>query len=307
MQATSLSGALRPAIWHARTVLGPIVNSLAASSTAYSTASGKIKVENPVVDLDGDEMTRVIWKQIKEKLVFPYLDLDLKYYDLGLPSRDATDDQARRLALITIDAANAIKRYNVGIKCATITPDEGRVKEFGLKKAAPPLPCHRRLCRHHPVEQMWKSPNGTIRNILNGTVFREPIVIENIPRLVPGWRKPIVVGRHAFGDQYRATDLAIDEPGKLELVYTPAGGAEAQRWEVYQFKGPGVAMGMYNTEESIHGFAESCFQYALSRKWPLYLSTKNTILKKYDGRFMQIFEEIYRAKYKQQFEASGIW
>lgn len=199
-----------------------------------------------------------------------------------MTSRDATDDQ------ITIDAANAIKQYNVGIKCATITPDEGRVKEFNLKK-------------------MWKSPNGTIRNILNGTVFREPIVIENIPRLVPGWRRPIVVGRHAFGDQYRATDLVIDGPGKLELTFTPANGGKPETYEVYDFKGPGVALGMYNTEESIRGFADSCFQYALSRGWPLYLSTKNTILKKYDGKFMQVFAELYDATYKKQFEDAGIW
>ncbi|EFN59017.1 hypothetical protein CHLNCDRAFT_55969 [Chlorella variabilis] len=255
-----------------------------------ASAAGKIKVENPVVDLDGDEMTRVIWNQIKEKLIFPYVDLKLEYYDLGLPSRDATDDQ------ITIDAANAIKKHSVGIKCATITPDEGRVKEFGLKK-------------------MWRSPNGTIRNILNGTVFREPIVIDNIPRLVPGWKKPIVVGRHAFGDQYRATDFVVDGPGKLEMIFTPEGGGAPQQFTIYDFKGKraagliwaGVALGMYNTEESIRGFAESCFQYALSRKWPLYLSTKNTILKKYDGRFMQIFDEIYHTKYQTQFENLGIW
>ncbi|PSC67246.1 isocitrate NADP-dependent [Micractinium conductrix] len=247
-----------------------------------AAAGAKIKVANPVVDLDGDEMTRVIWNQIKEKLIFPYVDLEIKYFDLGLPSRDQTDDQ------ITIDAAEAIKKYNVGIKCATITPDEARVKEFGLKK-------------------MWKSPNGTIRNILNGTVFREPIVIDNIPRLVPGWKKPIVVGRHAFGDQYKATDFVVDGPGKLEMTFTPADGGKPKQYTIYDFKGAGVGMGMYNTEESIRGFAESCFQYALSRKWPLYLSTKNTILKKYDGRFMQIFDEIYRTKYQSQFENLGIW
>jgi isocitrate dehydrogenase len=225
---------------------------------------------------------RVIWASIKDKLIFPYVDVDIKYYDLSVTSRDATDDQ------ITVDAAEAIKKYNVGIKCATITPDEARVKEFNLKK-------------------MWRSPNGTIRNILNGTVFREPIVISNVPRLVPGWNRPIVVGRHAFGDQYRATDLVVDRPGSLELIFTPADGGEPQVMKVYDFKGPGVALGMYNTEESIRGFAESCFQYALSRGWPLYLSTKNTILKKYDGRFMQIFDEIYEAKYRKEFEAAGIF
>jgi len=244
--------------------------------------SNKIKVENPVVDLDGDEMTRVIWTMIKEKLVLPYLDLEIKYFDLGLPNRDATNDQ------VTIDAAEAIKQYHVGIKCATITPDEARVKEFDLKK-------------------MWKSPNGTIRNILNGTVFREPIVISNIPRLVPGWTKPIVVGRHAFGDQYRATDLRVPGPGKFELVYTPADGSGAQVMNVYDFEGPGVGLAMYNTDESIQGFAKSCFEYALEKKWPLYLSTKNTILKAYDGRFLMIFAEIYEKEYKSQFEAAGIW
>ncbi|KAL6773713.1 IDH3 [Auxenochlorella protothecoides x Auxenochlorella symbiontica] len=245
-------------------------------------AAARIAVANPIVDLDGDEMTRVIWDQIKEKLIFPYIDLDIKYYDLSVESRDATNDQ------ITVDAAEAIKKYNVGIKCATITPDEARVKEFGLK-------------------QMWRSPNGTIRNILNGTVFREPIVIENIPRIVPGWRKPIVVGRHAFGDQYKATDLVVPGAGKLELRFTPDDGGEVQNFEVFKFQGPGVGLAMYNTEESIRGFAQSCFQYALARKWPLYLSTKNTILKKYDGRFLQIFAEIYEAKYRSDFEAAGIW
>lgn len=246
---------------------------------AYSGA--KIKVDNPVVDLDGDEMTRVIWQWIKDKLVHPYLDLDIKYFDLGLPHRDATDDK------VTIDAAEAIKKYNVGIKCATITPDEARVEEFNLKK-------------------MYRSPNGTIRNILNGTVFREPIVCSNVPRLVPGWHQPIVVGRHAFGDQYRATDLVVDTPGKLELVFTPENGT-AQRHEVYNFPAGGVAMGMYNTDESIRGFAHSCMQYALLKKWPLYLSTKNTILKKYDGRFMDIFAEIYDKDYAGQFKEAGIW
>lgn len=241
----------------------------------------KIKVANPVVDLDGDEMTRVIWTMIKDKLIHPYLDLDIKYFDLGLPNRDATNDK------VTIDAAEAIKKYNVGIKCATITPDEARVKEFNLKK-------------------MWKSPNGTIRNILNGTVFREPIVISNIPRLVPGWTKPIVVGRHAYGDQYRATDVAIPGPGKLTMTYTPESG-DPVSWEVHQFEGAGVGMAMFNTEESVRGFAQSCFEYALQKKWPLYLSTKNTILKVYDGMFMRIFAEIYEAQYKAKYEAAKIW
>jgi isocitrate dehydrogenase len=227
----------------------------------------KIKVVNPVVELDGDEMTRIIWATIKNKLILPYLDLDLKYFDLGMEHRDATDDQ------VTVDAAEAIKKYHVGIKCATITPDESRVKEFGLK-------------------QMWRSPNGTIRNILDGTVFREPIVIKNIPRLVTTWNKPIVIGRHAFGDQYRATDTTIKGKGKT--------------WEVYQFQGDGVAMSMFNTDESITGFARSCFNMALDKKWPLYLSTKNTILKKYDGRFKDIFQEIYLAEFKDRYEAAGI-
>src|SRR5688572_11569667 len=233
----------------------------------------KIKVANPVVELDGDEMTRIIWKFIKDKLILPYLDLDIKYYDLGMEYRDQTGDQ------VTVDAANAIKQYGVGIKCATITPDEERVKEFGLK-------------------QMWKSPNGTIRNILNGTVFREPIVISNIPRLVPGWTQPIVIGRHAFGDQYRATDAVIKGKGKLTMTFTPDDGSDAQSWEVYQFDGNGVALAMYNTDESIEGFAHSCFNLALAKKWPLYLSTKNTILKKYDGRFKDIFEDIYQKHFK---------
>ncbi|KDD76973.1 isocitrate/isopropylmalate dehydrogenase [Helicosporidium sp. ATCC 50920] len=247
-----------------------------------SPRAARIAVANPVVDLDGDEMTRVIWDQIKKKLILPYVDLKIEYFDLGLPNRDATNDQ------VTVDAAKAIQKHNVGIKCATITPDEARVQEFGLKK-------------------MWKSPNGTIRNILNGTVFREPIVIENIPRVVPGWVKPIVVGRHAFGDQYKATDIVVPGPGKLELRYVPADGSEPQTHEVYQFEGPGVGLAMYNTEESIRGFATSCFEYALSRGWPLYLSTKNTILKQYDGRFLQIFQEIYEASYQRRFEELGIW
>lgn len=241
----------------------------------------KIKVANPVVELDGDEMTRIIWKFIKDKLIVPYLDLDIKYYDLGMESRDQTNDQ------ITIDAAEAIKKYNVGIKCATITPDEARVEEFKLK-------------------QMWKSPNGTIRNILDGTVFREPIVCNNVPRLVPNWTAPICIGRHAFGDQYRATDFVTKGKGKLTVSFTPEDGSPAQSFEVFNFKGNGVALAMYNTDESIKGFAHACFNQALSKKWPLYLSTKNTILKKYDGRFKDIFEEIYQADYKSKFEAAGI-
>ncbi len=241
----------------------------------------KIKVKNPVVELDGDEMTRIIWKFIKDKLIVPYLDLDIKYFDLGLEYRDETNDQ------VTIDAANAIKQYGVGIKCATITPDEQRVEEFGLK-------------------QMWKSPNGTIRNILDGTVFREPIVMTNVPRLVPNWTAPIVIGRHAFGDQYRATDFVTKGKGKLTVKFTPEDGSPEQSFEVYNFKGDGVALTMYNTDESIIGFAHSCFNQALSKKWPLYLSTKNTILKKYDGRFKDIFESIYQSDYKKQFDAAGI-
>lgn len=240
----------------------------------------KIKVANPVVELDGDEMTRIIWSFIKEKLILPYLDLDIKYYDLGMESRDASNDQ------ITIDSAEAIKKYNVGIKCATITPDEERVKEFGLKK-------------------MWKSPNGTIRNIVGGTVFREPIIMKNVPRLVPGWTQPIVIGRHAFGDQYKATDTVIKGKGKLTMTFVPEEG-ETQTWEVYDYKGDGVAMAMYNTDESIYGFAHSSFQMALTKKWPLYLSTKNTILKAYDGRFKDIFEEVYQSTYKAQFDEAGI-
>ncbi|MDO9187327.1 MAG: isocitrate dehydrogenase (NADP(+)) [Bacteroidia bacterium] len=241
----------------------------------------KIKVANPVVELDGDEMTRIIWKFIKAKLILPYLDLDIKYYDLGIEHRDATNDQ------VTIDSAEAIKKYNVGIKCATITPDEERVKEFKLK-------------------QMWKSPNGTIRNILDGTVFREPIVCKNVPRLVPNWTAPICIGRHAFGDQYRATDFVTKGKGKLTISFTPEDGSAPQSFEVFNFKGDGIALAMYNTDESIKGFAHSCFNTALQKKWPLYLSTKNTILKKYDGRFKDIFEEIYQADYKTKFEAAGI-
>ena len=241
----------------------------------------KIKVANPVVELDGDEMTRVIWKFIKEKLILPYLEIDIKYYDLGMENRDATNDQ------VTIDSAEAIKKYSVGIKCATITPDEARVKEFGLK-------------------QMWKSPNGTIRNILDGTVFREPIVCKNVPRLVPNWTAPIIVGRHAFGDQYRATDAVIKGKGKLTMTFVPEGGGEATSWEIYNYKGDGVALAMYNTDESIRGFAHACFNVALNKKWPLYLSTKNTILKKYDGRFKDIFEEIYHGDYAVKFKDAGI-
>jgi isocitrate dehydrogenase len=240
----------------------------------------KIKVANPVVELDGDEMTRIIWKFIKDKLVVPYLDIDIKYYDLGIEHRDATNDQ------VTIDAAEAIKKYQVGIKCATITPDEQRVKEFNLK-------------------QMWKSPNGTIRNILDGTVFREPIVCKNVPRLVTNWTSPIIVGRHAFGDQYRATDFVVPGKGKLTMKFEGEDGKVIEH-EVFNFKSGGVAMGMYNLDESIRGFAHSCFNLALTKKWPLYLSTKNTILKKYDGRFKDIFEEIYQAEFKAKFEAAGI-
>lgn len=242
--------------------------------------AAKIKVNNPVVELDGDEMTRIIWKFIKDKLILPYIDLDIKYYDLGVEYRDQTNDQ------VTIDAANAIKQYGVGIKCATITPDEARVKEFNLK-------------------QMWKSPNGTIRNILDGTVFREPIVIKNIPRLVSNWDSPIIVGRHAFGDQYRATDFVVPGKGKLTVKFEGEDGQVIEH-EVYQFKGAGVAMSMYNTDESIMGFARSCFNMALQKGWPLYMSTKNTILKKYDGRFKDIFEEIYQNEFKSAFEAAGI-
>ncbi len=240
----------------------------------------KIKVANPVVELDGDEMTRIIWEFIKNKLINPYLELDIKYFDLGMEHRDATNDQ------VTVDAAEAIKKYNVGIKCATITPDEARVQEFSLK-------------------QMWKSPNGTIRNILDGTVFREPIVMKNIPRLVPNWTAPICIGRHAFGDQYRATDFVTKGKGKLTIKFEGEDGTVIEH-EVYQFKGDGVALSMYNTDESIEGFARACFNQALSKKWPLYLSTKNTILKKYDGRFKDIFEDIYQKEFKAKMDAAGI-
>ncbi len=242
----------------------------------------KIKVTEPVVEMDGDEMTRIIWKLIKDQLILPFLDLKIQYFDLGMEYRDQTNDQ------VTLDAAAAIKKCKVGIKCATITPDEARVKEFKLK-------------------QMWKSPNGTIRNELNGTVFREPIIIKNIPRLVPGWTDPIIIGRHAFGDQYRATDVVIKEPGTFKMAFYPKNGGKPTEWEVYNFKSGGVAMGMYNTDESIEAFAHACFQYALQRNYPLYLSTKNTILKKYDGRFKDIFQEIYEKTYKKQFEAKKLW
>lgn len=236
----------------------------------------KIKVKNPIVELDGDEMTRIVWKFIKDDLITPFLDLDIKYYDLGIINRNETDDQ------VTIDAAHAIKEFKVGIKCATITPDEQRVKEFNLKK-------------------MYLSPNGTIRNILGGTVFREPIICSNVPRLVPGWKKPICIGRHAFGDQYKAKDTLINTPGKLTMVFTPNDGSEVQTFPVYEFSSPGVALSMYNTDESIAGFARSCFNQAISKGWPLYLSTKNTILKKYDGRFKDIFQEIYEKEFKNKF------
>ena len=240
----------------------------------------KIKVTNPVVELDGDEMTRIIWKFIKDKLILPYLEIDIKYYDLGMEYRDETNDQ------VTVDAANAIKQYGVGIKCATITPDEQRVEEFKLK-------------------QMWKSPNGTIRNILDGTVFREPIVCSNVPRLVPNWTAPICIGRHAFGDQYRATDFVTKGKGKLTIKFEGEDGTK-QEFEVFNFKSDGVAMAMYNTDESIYGFARACFNQALAKKWPLYLSTKNTILKKYDGRFKDIFEEVYQNEFKAKYADAGI-
>ena len=240
----------------------------------------KIKVTNPIVELDGDEMTRIIWAFIKEQLILPYLDLDIKYYDLGIENRDLTNDQ------VTIEAANAINKYNVGIKCATITPDEARVKEFGLKK-------------------MWKSPNGTLRNIIGGTVFREPIICNNVPRYVQGWTKPIVIGRHAFGDQYKATDTVIKGKGTLKMTFTNEAG-ETKEWEVYNFEGDGVAMAMYNTDESIYGFARSSFQVALEKKWPLYLSTKNTILKAYDGRFKDIFQEVYEKEFQAAYKEAGI-
>ena len=241
----------------------------------------KIKVKNPIVEIDGDEMTRIIWDMIKSTLILPYLDIDLKYFDLGIEKRDETDDQ------ITIDAANAIKEHGVGVKCATITPDEARVEEFGLKK-------------------MWKSPNGTIRNILGGTVFREPIICSNIPRYVPGWTQPIVIGRHAFGDQYRATDIKVPGKGKLTLTFQPEDGGAPEVHEIFDFTGPGIAMGMYNLDESISGFARACFNYGLQRNYPVYLSTKNTILKTYDGRFKDIFQEVFDAEFKAEFDKRGL-
>ena len=241
----------------------------------------KIKVANPIVEMDGDEMTRIIWQKIKDKLIHPYLDIDLKYFDLGMESRDATNDQ------ITIDAANAIKEHRVGVKCATITPDEARVEEFNLK-------------------EMYKSPNGTIRNILGGTVFRQPIICSNVPRLVPGWTRPIVIGRHAFGDQYRATDMLVDGPGTLTLSFQPADGGPATVKQVYEFPESGVAMAMYNLDESIRGFARACMNYGLDLGWPVYLSTKNTIMKAYDGRFKDLFEEVFETEFKAKFEEAGI-
>ena len=241
----------------------------------------KIKVKNPVVELDGDEMTRIIWSFIKDKLIKPYLDVELKYYDLGMESRDKTDDQ------ITVDAANAIKQHGVGVKCATITPDEARVEEFKLKK-------------------MWRSPNGTIRNIVGGTVFREPIIMKNVPRYVQGWTKPICIGRHAFGDQYKATDIVTHGKGKLTMTFTPENGDKPKSWEVYNFQENGVAMSMYNIDSSIYGFARSCMNQALTKKWPLYLSTKNTILKAYDGRFKDVFQEVFTNEFEDKFKAAGI-
>ncbi|MBA1339572.1 MAG: isocitrate dehydrogenase [Pelagibacterales bacterium] len=241
----------------------------------------KIKVKNPVVELDGDEMTRIIWSFIKDKLISPYLELDIKYYDLGMESRDNSDDQ------ITIDSANAIKQHGVGIKCATITPDEARVEEFKLKK-------------------MWRSPNGTIRNILGGTVFREPIICKNVPKLVPGWTQPIVIGRHAFGDQYRATDFLIPGEGKMEVKWTSKDGKNKKEFEVFNFTGPGIALSMYNLDDSIKNFARACMNYGLERKWPVYLSTKNTILKAYDGRFKDLFQEIYEKEFEDKFTNTSI-
>jgi isocitrate dehydrogenase len=241
----------------------------------------KIKVQNPVVELDGDEMTRIIWQFIKDRLIHPYLDIDLEYYDLGIENRDATDDQ------VTVDAANAIKRHGVGVKCATITPDEARVEEFGLKR-------------------MYRSPNGTIRNILGGVIFREPIVISNIPRLVPGWTKPIIIGRHAHGDQYKATDFVVPGPGKVTITYTPQDGSQPMEFDVADFEGGGVAVGMYNYDDSIRDFARASFRYGLERQLPVYMSTKNTILKAYDGRFKDIFEEIFESEFKDEFEKNGL-
>jgi isocitrate dehydrogenase len=236
----------------------------------------KIKVKTPLVEIDGDEMTRIIWQMIRERMILPYLDIDLKYFDLSIQNRDATEDR------VTVDAAHAIQKYGVGVKCATITPDEARVKEFGLKK-------------------MWKSPNGTIRNILNGTVFREPILCKNVPRYVPGWNEPIIIGRHAFGDQYKAMDVRIPGPGKLKMIYEPSNG-DIKEWEIFDFPASGVAMGMYNLDESIEGFARACFNYGLQKNYPAYMSTKNTILKQYDGRFIEIFKNIFEAEFKAEFD-----
>ena len=241
----------------------------------------KIKVVNPIVELDGDEMTRIIWRMIREKLILPYLDVDLKYFDLGMENRDATNDQ------VTVDSANAIKQHRVGVKCATITPDEARVEEFKLKK-------------------MWKSPNGTIRNIVGGTIFREPIICQNVPRLVPGWTQPIVIGRHAFGDQYKATDFLVPGAGKLTMTFTPADGGKPVNYDVFEFESAGVAMGMYNLDDSIRGFASACLNYGLQRGWPVYLSTKNTILKAYDGRFKDIFQDVFDKDFAAAFKAKNI-
>lgn len=262
--------------------LAPVAAVNSTQVRSYSQDK-RIKVANPVVEMDGDEMTRIIWEKIKDRLIFPYVDVDCKYYDLGLPYRDQTNDQ------VTIDCAEAMLKYNVGIKCATITPDEERVEEFKLKK-------------------MWLSPNGTIRNILGGTVFREPILCKTIPRLVPGWTQPIVIGRHAHGDQYKATDYVATQEGSLKMIFTPTDGSAAVEMPVFDFKnGGGVGMAMYNTDESITGFAHACFQYSLMKGWPLYMSTKNTILKRYDGRFKDIFEDVFQANYKPEFDKQGIW
>src|SRR5215469_17593465 len=252
-----------------------------AAHHPLGTSMAKIKVKNPIVELDGDEMTRIIWQFIKDKLILPYLDVKLEYYDLGIEHRDATGDQ------VTVDAAEAIKKHGVGVKCATITPDEARVKEFKLKK-------------------MWKSPNGTIRNIVGGTIFREPIICKNVPRLVPGWTAPIVIGRHAFGDQYRATDLVVPGKGKLTLTFTPDGGGKPVEYHVFDFPGGGVALSMYNLDESIIGFARSCFNYGLQRNWPVYLSTKNTILKAYDGRFKDLFQKVFDDEFAAEFKKKGL-
>lgn len=278
VQARVLSGRVVGRTWR------PCYTTARAFSGSISRlqTNQKIVVQNPIVELDGDEMTRIIWKKIREELIVPYLQLDIKYFDLGLEARDQTNDQ------VTIDAANAILKHSVGIKCATITPDEARVEEFKLK-------------------EMWRSPNGTIRNILGGTVFREPIVLKRIPKPIPGWINPIIIGRHAFGDQYRSTDFVAPGPGKLQLVFIPKDGSPVTTMDVYDFKGKGVAMSMYNTDESITGFAHSSFKMALGKKMPLFLSTKNTIMKKYDGRFKDIFQEIYEAGYKSKFEAAGIY